>query len=110
MWAAVNHTQAVQVTAVGGLQRRDKRRPPPRREAGRTVERAEAGEPSVDDPQLVADAPGHLMDLDVACDVAGAGQIAAVVPDRRVELGGRGRDVDKFPDLDLGADSQTVAG
>ena len=98
------------MAAVGGLQRRDKRRPPPRREAGRAVERAEAGEPGVDDPELVAGAPGHLVDLDVARDVAGAGQEAGVVPAGRVELGGHGRDVDEFPDLDLRADGQPVAG
>ena len=93
-----------------GSSARDKRRPPPRREAGRAVERAEAGEPGVDDPELVAGAPGHLVDLDVARDVAGAGQEAGVVPAGRVELGGHGRDVDEFPDLDLGADGQPVAG
>jgi hypothetical protein len=64
----------------------------------------------VDDPELVAGTPGHLMDLDVARDVAGAGQIAAVVPARRVELGYHGRDVDELPDLDVGADGQPVAG
>ena len=50
------------------------------------------------------------MDLDVARDVAGAGQEAGVVPAGRVELGGHGRDVDELPDLDLGADGQPVAG
>ena len=50
------------------------------------------------------------MDLDVARDVAGAGQEAGVVPAERVELGGDGRDVDELPDLDLGAEGQPVAG
>ena len=93
-----------------GSSARDERRPPPRREAGRAVERAEAGEPGVDDPQLSAGAPGHLVDLDVARDVAGAGQEAGVVPAGRVELGRHGRDIDELPDLDLGADGQPVAG
>jgi hypothetical protein len=50
------------------------------------------------------------MDLDVARDVAGPRQEAGVVPAGRFELGGHGRDVDEFPDLDLGADRQPVAG
>jgi hypothetical protein len=50
------------------------------------------------------------MDLDVARDVARAGQKAGVVPAARLELGRHGRDIDKFPDLDLGADGQPVAG
>ena len=50
------------------------------------------------------------MDLDVARDMAGAGQEAGVVPAGRVELGGHGRDVDVLPDLDRGADGQPVAG
>ena len=97
------------MAAVGRLQGRDKRRPPPRREAGRPVERAEAREPGIDDPELVAIAPGHLVDLDVARDVAGARQEAGVVPAGRLELGGHGRDVDKLPDLDRRADRQSVA-
>ena len=101
--------QAVEVAAVGRLQRRDERRPPARREAGRAVERAEAGEAGVDDPELAAGAPGHLVDLDVARDVAGAGQEAGVVPAGRVEPGGDGRDVDELPDLDRGADGEPVA-
>jgi hypothetical protein len=50
------------------------------------------------------------MDLDVARDVAGARQEAGVVSPGRFELGGHGRDVDEFPDLDLGADGQPVTG
>ena len=69
----------VEVAAVGRLQRRDERRPPPRREAGRAVESAEAGEAGVDHPELAASAPGQLVALDVAGDVAGAGQEAGVV-------------------------------
>jgi hypothetical protein len=47
--------------------------------------------------------------LDVARDVAGAGQEAGVVPARRLELGGDGRDVDILPDLDRGADGEPAA-
>ena len=49
------------------------------------------------------------MNLDVARDVAGAGQEAGVVPAGRVELGGDGRYVDILPDLHLGADGQPIA-
>ena len=108
--AAIDHAQAVQVAAVRRLQRRDKRRPPPRLEAGRAVDRAQAREPGVDDPELVACTPGHLMDLDVAGDMAGARQEAGVVLSRPVELGRHRRNVDELPDLDLGAEGQPVAG
>jgi hypothetical protein len=39
------------MAAVGGLERRDKGRPPRRRETGRAVERAEAGKPGADGPE-----------------------------------------------------------
>ena len=51
------------------------------------VARAEAGEPGVDEPQLVAD-PGHLVDADVAGGVPRAGEEAGVVAAGRVELAG----------------------
>ncbi len=50
------------------------------------------------------------MDLNVAGDVAGAGQEAGVAPTGRVEPGCNSRNVDELPDLDLGADGQPVAG
>ena len=105
---AVDHRQAVQMAPIGGLEGRDERRPPARHEAVRPVERAEAGESGVDEPELVAP-PGHLVDLDVAGDVASAGQEAGVVAARRLELGRDGRDVAKLPDLHRGADRQAVA-
>jgi hypothetical protein len=49
------------------------------------------------------------VDEDVAGDMTAARQVAGVVPAWRVELGGDGRDVDVFPDLDAGADGQAVA-
>ena len=107
--AAVDHPQAVEVAAVGRLQGRDERRPPPGGEAGRAVERAEAGEAGVDHPQLLAGTPGHLVALDVAGDVAGAGQEAGVVAPRRVDPGRDGRDVDVLPDLDRRADGEPAA-
>ncbi len=105
---AVNHAQAVEVTAVGRLQRGHERRPPTRREACRAVERAQAREPRVDHPQFLAGAPGHLVDLDVAGDVAGAGQKAGVMAAGRLELGRDGRDVHVLPDLDRRADRQPI--
>jgi hypothetical protein len=50
------------------------------------------------------------VDLDVAGDVARPRQEAGVVPAGRFELGGHGRDVGEFPDLDPGADGQPVTG
>ena len=50
------------------------------------------------------------MDLDIARDVAGAGQETGIVPAGRVELGGNSRNVHELPDLDLGADGQPVTG
>jgi hypothetical protein len=97
------------MTAVGGLQHRDERRPPPRREAGRAVERREAGEPGVDHPQLTAGTPGHLVALDVARDVAGAGQEAGVVPAGRFELRCHRGHVHELPDLERGADGEPAA-
>ena len=97
------------MAAVGRLQRPYKRRPPPWREAGRAVQRAQAGEAGVDHPELAANAPGQLVALDVARDVAGAGQEAGVVPARRFELGCHRGHVHELPDLDRGADGQPGA-
>ena len=49
------------------------------------------------------------MTLNVPGDVAGARQEARVMLARRLELGGDRGDVDKLPDLDLGADGQAGA-
>ena len=48
------------------------------------------------------------MDLDVARNVAGAGQVAGVVSPLRLEPGGDVGDVAELPDLDGGADGQAV--
>ena len=69
---AVDHRQAVQMAAVlgpsaemnGGRQRGTKLYDP--------VERTEAREPRVDEPEFIAP-PGHLVDLDVAGDMARRG-------------------------------------
>ena len=58
----------------------------------------------------VAGAPGHLVDLNIARDVAGARQEAAIVPLGLVELGGDSGNIDELPDLDLGAYGQPATG
>ena len=84
---AVGHGQAVEVAAVLGGQGREERRPPARHEAVPAVERAQAAEGRVDQPQLVA-RPGQLVGLDLAGEVGGARQEAGVVAAGRLDAGG----------------------
>ena len=75
------------MAAVLGGQGGDERRPPARHEVMDCAAGTQAGEARVDEPELVTD-PGHLVDLDVAGDMARARQIAGVVPAGRLQLGG----------------------
>jgi len=68
-----------------GGQGGDERRPPPGDEAVVGMERAQAREPGVDDPQFLT-GPGEFVDADVPGDVAGARQVAGVVPSGRLRV------------------------
>ena len=100
---AVRHGQAVQVAAILGGQRGEERRPPARHEAVPAVERAQAAEGRVDQPQLVA-RPGQLVGLDLAREVGGARQEAGVVAAGRLDAGGEVGSGLQEPDLGAGAD------
>jgi len=105
--AAVHMPRPFRLTAVGRLQRRNDRRPPPR---AKLAERSSVQRPHENrvfhDPQFAARPPRHLMALDVPRDVTGTRQEAGVVA---VETSSDGRDVHVLPDLDGGADGQPVA-
>ena len=91
------------MAAVLGRQRREERRPPARHEAVPAVERAQAAEGRVDQPQLVA-RPGQLVGLDLAGEVGGARQEAGVVPAGRLDAGGEVGGGAQEPDLGAGGD------
>ena len=84
--SSVDHRQAVQVAAVLGRERADERRPPARHEAVRVVERGQAGEARVDDPQLAARVRQF-----VHADVAGEWCGCAARTRRRADRGGSRR-------------------
>ena len=104
---AVGHGQAVEVAAVLGRQGREERRPPARHEAVPAVERAQAAEGRVDQPQLVA-RPGQLVGLDLAGEVGGARQEAGVVAAGRLDAGGEVGGGVQEPDLGAGGDGDGV--
>ena len=95
--AAVDHRQAVQMAAVFRGQGGDKRRPPAGSEAMFGIERAQAGEAGVDDPELIVAVLGHFVDMDVAGDMNSPRQVAGVVRARGFELRCHGRDVTVIP-------------
>ena len=97
------------MAAVRRLQLGDKRRPPARHEARLGVESGETGEAGVDEPEVAAGAVGHLVDQDVAGDVAGARQVAGVVRAGGLQAAGDVGDVAELPDLDGGADGEPGA-
>src|SRR5262249_35303747 len=96
--AAIDHGNAIQVTAVFRGQTGDKWWAPARIKTMLRVEGAEAAESRVDDPKLVIAAPGKLVDVDVAGDMNTAWQIACVVLARRLELFRQCRHVAILPD------------
>ena len=102
---SVSHRQAVEVTAVLRGQLGDERRPPARHEAVAGVEAGQAGEESVDDPQVrlaaVSGSPGDLVALDLAGDGRGAWQPAPVVAASGRNRGGELGVVPQRPDLPL---------
>ena len=104
--AAVDHREAVEVTAILGCQGADERRAPARIKTMLRVERAEATEAGVDDPQLVVAIPGQLVDVDVAGDMDAARQIAGVVLARRLQLLRHRRHVAILPDGVRATDGQ----
>src|SRR4030095_9083239 len=83
---AIDHGDAIEVTAVFRGYRADKRRPPARIKTMLRVERAEATEAGVDDPKVVVAIPRKLVDIDIAGDMNTARQIAGVVLARRLQL------------------------
>ena len=100
---AVGHGQAVEVAAIVGRQRREERRPPARHEAVPAVERAQAAEGRIDQPQLIA-GPGQFVGLDLAGEVGGAGQEAGVVAAGGLDAGGEFGGGLQEPDLGAGGD------
>ena len=95
------------MAAVLGRDRRDEPRLPPRDEVVDPVERAQAGEQRVDDPEVAA-APRHLVGIDRPGVDRLARQVAGVVGAGRVEPGGQRRDAAELPDLVLHRDRQAL--
>ena len=100
---AVLHRQPVEVATVLARQCGDELRLPARDETELVAEGTEAGEQRVDEPELVAD-PGHLVGVDLAGDVRGAGQVAGVVLPGRLDPRGQLGRTPEEPDLATGAD------
>jgi hypothetical protein len=116
----VRHGQAVQVAAVVGRQRREERRPPARHKAVLAIERTQAAEGRVDQPEFpltlpspaggerVGGGPGQLVGLNLAREVGGACQEAGVVPAGGFDAGGNvGRGLHE-PDLRTGGNNDAV--
>ncbi len=104
----VDRRQPVQMTAVLGGERGDEMRAPARMKAVIDVQRAEAAEACVDQPQLIVVVPRHFVDVDVAGDMNAARQATGVVLAGRIEPGGDRRHVAVFPDGPGAADGQAV--
>ena len=100
---AVDHREPVQVTAVLGAQGRHERRPPAWGEAVMRVQRDQAGEESIHDPELTPD-PGRLVRLDVTGEVGRARQEAGVMVSDGLELAGNVRGIPQKPHLLARAD------
>ncbi len=106
---AALHRQAVEVAAVLRRVVRDEARPPARHEAGFRIQRAQAGEQRVHEPQVAVLVPGHLVDVDRAGDVAAPRQVHRVVARRVLQALGHRRHVAEFGDLDRRAQRQPLA-
>ena len=116
---SIRHGQAVQMAAVVGCQRRQKRRPPARHEAVPAIERAQAAECRIHQPELPLTVPSptrgegrrgprQLVDLDLAREVRRSREEAGVVAVSRLDVGSQyGRGLQK-PDLGAGGDGDAV--
>src|SRR5262249_38527321 len=102
---AIDDGQSVEVTAVLGEQGGDERGPPARHETVRGIQRTQAREAGVDEPQLWS-RPGQLVYADVTGHVSGRGQKTGVVLAGRLQPpGGVGLVVERL-DRVGGADGQ----
>ena len=108
LWAAIDHGDAIQMTAIFRGQRADKRRAPAWIKTMIGVERAETTKASVDHPKFVVAIPCKLVDVDVAGDVNAARKITGVVLSRRLQLWRHRRHVAVLPDGVGAADRQSV--
>ena len=103
-----NHGQAVEVAAVFWGKGRDESGSPARHETVLGIDRCQAREPGVHEPQLAARVIGHVVDRYVSGDVAAKGEVARIVRSGRLELGGHRRLVAVLDDLPLGSHGQAV--
>ena len=103
---AVDDGQAIEMAAVLGAQGGYEWRPPARGETIQGMQGRQAGEKSIDDPELTAPRapgvrgspdPGRFVRLDVIGEVGGARQEAGVKLSRVLELGGDIRSVPQEP-------------
>ena len=96
------------MTTVFGRVMADEARAPARHEARFRVERAQAREQRVDEPDGRS-VPRHFVDVDRAGDVAAPRQIDRVVPRRILQALGDRRHVAEFGDLDMRAEREALA-
>ena len=99
------HGQAIEMAPILRGQSGDKRRPPARDETVGRIERAQAREAGVDDPQFVA-GKRELVDANVAGDVRRARNETGIVLADRLDLGGDVGCVAKLPNLVAAAERQ----
>ena len=106
---ALDQAQPVQVAAVLRGQLGDERRPPARHEAVDPVERAQAGEARVDEPEPVPCPRPSRGSGRRRCNGRRRGRKQASCRPSGAEPAGDGRGVVVFPDLQRRADGQPVA-
>ena len=73
------------------------------------IMRSEAREASVDEQDIAANIR-HLVNLNIARDMCRAREITGIVLAGRIQLGGDGRDVTEFPNVDSSADREAAGG
>ncbi len=105
---ATDQSEAVEMAAILGRDRRDELRLPPGNEVVDTVERAQAGKQRVHDPQVAAD-PCHLVRVDRPGIDGLSRQVAGIVGPGWVEAGRQCRDAAELPDLVLHRHRQALA-
>lgn len=94
----IDDSQAIEMTSVLGPQGRNERRPPARCKTVMRIERGQAREESIHDPELTAN-PCAFMRLDVAGEVARPRQEAGIMKPGRRKFRGNVGSVPQEPDF-----------
>ena len=105
---AIAHRQAVQMAAILRRVVADKFWPPARHETGFGIQRAQAREQRVDEPDRAVGIPSHFVDVDMTGDMSAPRHIHGIMYRRIVQAFGHIRHVAEFGDLHHRAEDQAL--